>query len=214
MLKLLRVLQMVLALFLLFGVAAFIFRAGISLQTPGEIDYGEGIVMWQAANVTNWTRAFHPIEIYPYVVFHYTPLFHLASRFVEWFTGNLLVAGRLTSVLSLVGTCIVAALLTARVLPPGRDRFARLLGPLVAGTLVFATPIWWWATLMRVDTLAIFLSVCGVALFVLARQRRALGFLALAFFVAAVYTKQTSLAAPAACLLLAFVEKPRDSRSC
>ena len=207
--KLLRVLQLALALFLLVGVAGAVLQALIALRTPGEIDYGEGIVMWQAANVTNWTKAYHPIEIYPHNVFHYTPLFHLTARVVNLFTHNLLVAGRLTSILSLAGTCLMGAWLVGRVLPHGRDRFARLLGMLTAGSLVFATPIWWWGSLMRVDALAIFLSVTGVALFVLARKRRALGYVAFVVFVAAVYAKQTSIAAPAACMVLAFVERPR-----
>lgn len=207
--KLLRVLHLVLVVFLLFGAAAFVLRAINSLKTPGEIEYGEGIVMWQAANVTNWTKAFHPVEIYPHVVFHYTPLFHLTSRFVNLFVGNLLVAGRLTSILSLAGTCLIAALLTASVLPRDRDWVARLVGSLTAGTLVFTTPIWWWGTVMRVDALAIFLSVAGVAFFVAAKRNRALGFVSFLLFVAAVYAKQTSLAAPAACFILAFIEKPR-----
>lgn len=207
--KLLRVLQLTLAVFLLFGVAGGVLQAINALKTSGEIDYGEGIVMWQAANVTNWTKAFHPIEIYPHNVFHYTPLFHLTSRVVNLFTHNLLVAGRLTSILSMLGTCLVGAWLVARFLPPGRDKFARVLGMLTAGSLVFATPIWWWASLMRVDALAIFLSVGGVALFVAARKRPALGYVAFVVFVASVYAKQTSIAAPAACLLLAFVERPR-----
>lgn len=207
--KLLRVLHLVLVALLLLGAAGFVLQSRNALKTPGEIEYGEGIVMWQAANVTNWTRAFHPIEIYPHVVFHYTPLFHLTSRLVNVFTGNLLVAGRLTSILSLAGTCLIAALLTASVLPQGRDRFARFVGALTAGALVFTTPIWWWGTVMRVDALAIFLSIAGVALFVAAKHKRALGFVAFALFVAAVYTKQTSLAAPAACFIIAFIEKPR-----
>jgi hypothetical protein len=69
--------------------------------------------------------------------------------------------------------------------------------------------MWTWGVLMRVDMLAIFLTVCGVALFVLARRRPALTFLAFIFFVAAVYTKQTSFAGPIACFLLAFIERPR-----
>jgi hypothetical protein len=207
--KFVRVLQLALAIFLLFGVAAGVLQAINALKTPGEIDYGEGIVMWQAANVTNWTKAYHPIEIYPHNVFHYTPLFHLTSRAVNLFTHNLLVAGRLTSILSMLGTCLVGAWLVARFLPPGRDKVARLLGMLTASSLVFATPIWWWASLMRVDALAIFLSVSGVALFVAARKRRALGYVAFVVFVASVYSKQTSIAAPTACMLLAFIERPR-----
>src|SRR5215218_6494265 len=127
MTKLLRLLHLVLIAFLLVGVAAFVLQAHNSLRTPGEIDYGEGIVMWQTANVTDWAKAFHPVENYPHLVFHYPPLFHLTARGVNLFTRDLLVAGRLTSTLSLAGTCLVAALLTAGVLPRGRDRFARFV---------------------------------------------------------------------------------------
>lgn len=202
-------LYIALSFFLAAGAAAFVLQASIAIRTQAELDYGEGIVLWQAANVTDWKKAYHPVEEYPHIVFHYPPLYHLTSRFVALFTGNLLMAGRLTSILSLAGTCLVAGLLTALVLPPGRGKPAPFIGSLTAGTLVFTTPVWSWACLMRVDALAIFLTICGVALFVLARRRPALAFLSFAFFVAAVYTKQTSIAGPAACLILALIEKPR-----
>jgi hypothetical protein len=202
-------LYVALTVFLLAGAAAFVFQSAFAVRTDGEIDYGEGIVLWQAANVTDWKRAFHPVENYPHIVFHYPPLFHLTSRFVALATGNLLRAGRLTSILSLVGVCLIAASVTARSLPPGGKRMGRFLGALTAGTLVFATPLWSWATLMRVDALGIFFTVAGVALFILGRRRRALGFVAFACFVAAVYCKQTLLAGPIACFLIALVEKPR-----
>jgi hypothetical protein len=207
--KLQPLLYVALTLFLLAGVAAFVFQSGFALRTDSEIDYGEGIVFWQAANVTDWKRAFHPVEQYPHIVFHYPPLYHLTSRVVALGTRNLLQAGRLTSILSLIGTCLIATLLTWRFLPPGASKAGRFIGALTAGTLVLATPLWSWACLMRVDTLGILFSVGGIALFVLARRRPALGFLAFACFVAAVYCKQTALAAPMACFLLALIEKPR-----
>lgn len=191
------------------GAAAFLFQSDIALRTHSEIDYGEGIVLWQAANVTSWKHAFHSVDEYPHIVFHYPPLFHLTSRVVARFTGDLLMAGRLTSILSLAGTCLIGALLTAWALPPGRSPYARFIGALTAGTLVFTTPMWSWASLMRVDALGIFLSVCGVALFVSARRRPWLAFLSFLFFVAAVYTKQTFLAAPIACFALALIENAR-----
>ncbi len=200
-----------LVLFLTAGVAAFALRAGASLRTQEELDYGEGIVLWQAANVTNWKKAFRPVENYPHLVFHYPPLYHLTARFMAATTGNLLTAGRLTSILSLVGSCLVIALLTAMCLPSGRSTAAWWLGSFSAATLIFTTPGWTWACLMRVDTLALFFSITGLALFVIAGRRPVLAFLSFACFVAAVYTKQTMVAAPAACLLLAFVEKPRYS---
>jgi hypothetical protein len=207
--KLQPLLYVALSVFLLAGLAAFVFQSGFALRTDGEIDYGEGIVYWQAAHVTDWKRAFHPVEQYPHIVFHYPPLFHLASRVVALGTRNLLEAGRLTSILSMTGTCLIAGLLTWCLLPAGPGKAGRLLGAFTAGTLVFSTPVWSWACLMRVDTLGIFFSVAGIALFVFARRRRALGFLAFVCFVAAVYCKQTALAAPIACFLLALIERPR-----
>src|SRR5262245_60421435 len=200
-----------LVLFLTAGLAAFALKAGASLRTQEEIDYGEGIVLWQAANVTDWKKAFHSLENYPHVVFHYPPLYHLAARLAAATTGSLLTAGRLTSILSLVGSCLVMALLAAVCLPLGRSSAGRWLGSFSAATLIFTTPVWPWAYLMRVDTLAVLLSIIGLALFIIARRRPALAFLSFACFVAAVYTKQTMVAAPAACLLLAFVENPRFS---
>jgi hypothetical protein len=200
-----------LALLLTAGLAAFALRAGVSLSTQEELDYGEGIVLWQATHVTNWKKAFHPLENYPHIVFHYPPVYHLTARLMAAATGDLLTAGRLTSILSLTASCLVTALLTAMCLPSGGSLAARWLGSFSAGTLIFTTPVWTWTYLMRVDTLAIFLSFTGLALFVLARRRPALAFLSFACFVAAIYTKQTMVAAPAACLLLAFVEKPRFS---
>ena len=200
-------LHIVLTIFLAVGAVAFVLQSVIAFRTDSELDYGEGIVLWQAANVTNWKKAYHPVEEYPHNVFHYPPLFHLTSRAVAPLTNTLLEAGRLTSILSLAGTCLVGALLVALTLPPGGSGFGRFIGAFTAGTLVFATPVWTWGVLMRVDMLAIFLTGCGVTLFVLSRRRAALAFLAFVFFVAGVYTKQTSLAAPLACFLLAFIER-------
>ena len=201
----------ILTIFLAVGAVAFVLQSAIAIKTDSELDYGEGIVLWQAANVTTWKKAFRPVEEYPHIVFHYPPLFHLTSRAVAPFTSTLLQAGRLTSTLSLTGTCLICALLTAWAMPPARRRiwFARFVGGFTAGTLVFTTPEWVWGVFMRVDMLAIFLSIAGVALFVLARRRPALAFLSFVFFVGAVYTKQTSFAAPIACFALALIEKPR-----
>ena len=200
-----------LVLFLTAGLAAFGVVAGTALRTQEQLDYGEGIVLWQATNVTDWAQAYHPVENYPHIVFHDPPVYHLTARLMASTTGNLLAAGRLTSILSLLGSCLVMALLTAVVLPSRSNPTARWLGAFSAGTLIFTTPVWTWACLMRVDTLAVFLSITGLAIFILARRRPALAFLSFACFVAAVYTKQTMIAAPAACLLLCFMEKPRLS---
>ena len=202
-------LYITLTVFLAAGAVAFVLQSAIALRTDAELDYGEGIVLWQAANVTNWKKAFRPVEEYPHIVFHYPPLFHLTARAVAPVTSTLLQAGRLTSILSLAGTCLVGAFLVTWTVPPGGSTFGRFTGALTAGTLVFTTPMWTWGVLMRVDMLGIFLTVCGVALFVMARRRPALAYLAFVLFVAAVYCKQTCLAGPIACVALASAESPR-----
>src|SRR5436309_2747971 len=64
---------------------------------PLELDYGEGLVIWQASQVFDLKTAFHPIESFPHMVFHYTPLYHIVLRGVTAVLGNALVSGRLIS---------------------------------------------------------------------------------------------------------------------
>lgn len=59
-------LHIVLTIFLAVGAVAFVLQSAIALRTDDGLDYGEGIVLWQAANVTDWKKAFHPVEEYPH----------------------------------------------------------------------------------------------------------------------------------------------------
>lgn len=199
----------VLMLFLAAGLATFAFKAVSSMTLLDELDYGEGILMWQALHVTDLKQAFRPVETYPHIVFHYPPLYHLASRAMTPVTGNLLTAGRLVSILSLLGTCLMLGLLTLMCFPSGSGRALRYITSFSAAGFIFTLPTSPWGTFMRVDTLAMLLVFSGLALFIVAKGRPWLAFAAFACFLAAVYTKQTMIAAPAACLLLAFLETPR-----
>jgi hypothetical protein len=62
--------------------------------------------------------------------------------------------------------------------------------------------VMYWARLARVDTLALFLSFAGIAIFVLGGTRKWTPYVAFALFVCAIYTKQTMVAAPLACFLV------------
>jgi len=194
---------------LVVGFAAFLVRGTFAVRTKAELDYGEGIVLWQAAHVTALSTAYHRVDVYPYIVFHYPPLYHLASRGMALITGDLLAAGRLVSLLSLAGACLILAWLTWFCLPPKVDRVSRWIGTASAGLLVFTLPVWRWAVLMRVDTLAMLFSFAGIALFILARRRPALVYGAFLLFVAAIFTKQVMVAAPAACFVLLLIDSPK-----
>jgi hypothetical protein len=62
---------------------------------------------------------------------------------------------------------------------------------------------------MRVDALAMLLSYSAIALFVVGRNQPRRIYLSFALFAAAVFTKQTMIAAPAACLLILYLENRR-----
>jgi hypothetical protein len=191
------------------GVVAFVLEGIHAVRMSAEIDYGEGIVMWQAAHVTDWSAAYHPVNVSPHVIFHYPPVYHLVSRAMAFLTGDLLAAGRLVSLLSLVGVCVILSLLTWHSLPPHWDRLSRWIATALSGMLVFTVPVWTWAAVMRVDTLAVLFSFSGIALFIIARNRPWGAYCAFLFFVLALYTKQTMLAAPTACFVLLLIENPR-----
>ena len=166
-------------------------------------------MLWQAAHVTDWPAAFHSVNTSPWVVFHYPPLFHLASRALQFVTGNLLSAGRLVSVLSLLSICLLMTALSWKGLAPVASRSARALGALTSGLLIFTLPAWPWACLMRVDSLALLFVFSGLTLFVCGRRKPWMIYLCFLLFVAAIYTKQTMLAAPSACGLLLYLENRR-----
>src|SRR5262245_37958797 len=67
---------------------------------PYELDYGEGIVMYQATKVTDLKAAYKPINEYPFVVFHYPPVYHLTVRAFAAFSTNLITTGRWISIMS------------------------------------------------------------------------------------------------------------------
>jgi hypothetical protein len=165
-----------------------------------ELDYGEGLVMWQAQRVFDLRAAYRPIDHPPYMVFHYMPLFHAASRLGEAVTGNLLWGGRLVSEAAGWLAGVVIPLWAFLALPRRLGTGVRLAGALAAAALYFATPSLWWTRTMRVDAQSMGLSVAGLFLYCLGFRRPWLKYAAMVLFVLAFFTKQTVVAAPVACL--------------
>lgn len=180
------------------------------LRWPYELDYGEGIV-WQQANLMFTDRAYGAIDGVPGIVFHYTPLYHVVTRGVAALTGmDMLYAGRLVSIISTLLTVIVVGALVVRAAPSDTPGVARWLAGIAAALTIFCMwPITYWAQLMRVDMIAFLLSMLGFWLGLKALDRPRLIYAAAVAFVAAIYAKQTSIAAPAA-LFLVFLWLRRD----
>jgi hypothetical protein len=63
----LNVIRALVVLVLLFDAGAYMCRTWWLTRYPHELDYGEGIVLWQAAHVFTLREAYHPIQNFPYI---------------------------------------------------------------------------------------------------------------------------------------------------
>src|SRR5579864_3303440 len=195
---------LILCSLLLAGLISFAAHCWTAIHSPEELDYGEGIVMWQAEHVVHLSQAYHRIDVYPYIVFHYTPLYHLVSYCVAAFTHDLLAAGRWVSFISALLTGMIIGLFTWLGIPVLSNPL-RAAAAGVSGLLSYNLDTMRWAQFMRVDMLALLFTFTGLLLFLLADRHSGCDYAAFLLFVLALFTKQSQLAAPAACLAVAFV---------
>lgn len=195
----------------LLALAAFVatgafLNGAFFLTQPYQLNYGEGLAAWQASRITDLARSYAPIDHYPFVVLQYPPLFHWAMHAAGTITGgDLLQAGRLVSLLSAVILCGLVKVITFTALPRRAHLTPRLLAAGFAAALPTALYNFNWTWLARVDTLAILLSFGGVALFAVRARSAWAQVLAAVLLTAGLFTKQTALAAPLACILTAFL---------
>ncbi|MEA3039862.1 MAG: hypothetical protein QOE79_2375, partial [Sphingomonadales bacterium] len=90
-------------------------------------------------------------------------------------------------------------------------RAARLCGAFAALVALAFWPVGYWAPLMRVDMLAFALGLAGIRFGLASLRRAAFIYAAALCFVAAIFTKQTAIAAPAATFLVLLVVRPRTA---
>lgn len=167
-------------------------------------DDDEGAVWWEAAHVTNLSSLYHPIQQYPYFVVPYPPVFHAVTWLAARGTGDFLIAGRLICVFSALGISLLTALLVWHVSPRRLSVLIRGSGAALASLLCFRLDsLSLYIPEMGVDLLALFFTFLGVYLFMLCRRKPTALYGAFACFVLAVFTKQTMVAAPIACLVAA-----------
>jgi len=194
----------------IFAAVAYFYWVAKATVIPYQLDYGEGIVLWQAAHVTRLASAYAPIAQYPYIVFHYPPLYHAVSWAVSRLTGDLLFAGRLVSLVSTIALCLSLGWTVYRSIPARAPKLAAIGGAIFAGTLPCGLDNMDWALLMRVDMLGLWLTFAGLAVFILGRTTT-MRYAAFVLFVAAMYTKQSLIAGALACLIVAAILNVRQA---
>lgn len=201
-----------LAVVLTWNAIAYLASAAQAIAFPYELDYGEGVV-WQQIHLLLSGDGYGPIDGFPAIVFHYPPLYHLATAALAAITGmDELAAGRL---LSVGATLAMAGFATATIIALSADRVGRLPawtgGFLGAAATLNILPVQSWSYLMRVDMLSIALGLAGFYFGLRSLVRPGAIHLAAALFVAAVYTKQTAVAAPVAVFAVLLVLRPRTA---
>jgi len=194
---------------LLLGGATFVLKSFHDVYYPFEWDDDEGVVWWEAAHITHLREAYHPLQQYPYIVNPYPPVYHCVTWVAARITGDFLVAGRLISVSSALGISLLLGLLVFRVSPPRISARVRGAGALLAALLCFRLDsLDRYIPRMGVDLLAVFLTFLGIFLFLRSRSKPAGQYAAFALFVVAMFTKQTMVAAPLACLVACALISP------
>jgi hypothetical protein len=158
-----------------------------------EFMYGESIVLDLTRRVAHGDVLYPAPDHLPLAVTAYTPVYYLLSGSLQRLFGDSYVPGRIVSLVSALGT---AALLAWSV----RHVSGRWAGGLLAGGFFLTQnmTVLLWAPLHRVDLLALFLTLGGLALAAGGRPQ-----LATLPLLLAVLTKQTYVVAPiAVCLAL------------
>ncbi|WP_158745691.1 hypothetical protein [Acidisphaera sp. L21] len=182
-----------------------------AIRSPLEIDYGEGIV-WQQAILIPGPAMYRSGSSLPFIVFHYPPLYYLATHIAAVFTPDLLTAGRIVSCLSAATIAIMVTGLVLAATPTGSQRGLRLVCAVAAGLLAYNVhALRIWGMLMRVDTLAVALALAGILVAARSNGKWRSTTVALLLCVAAVYCKQTELPAGLAVFAIAILRSPRSA---
>jgi len=173
-----------------------------AVQFPFGLDYGEGII-WQQALLIPGQRMYGDITHFPFLVFHYPPVYHLAVRVIAALGAPMLEAGRALSVFCTLMSGGLVAALANDVIDPNTGRYWRLAGAAAGGLTMYCYwPVVFWSPFMRIDMLAIMLSLLGVWLAGRSFRTPLLLYPAVLSFVLAVFTKQSSIAAPIAAMVV------------
>lgn len=186
--------KIALLLFLSLAVVIGLTYQILALSHPYPLDYGEAPLVDQAMRLGAGQNIYRAdIASPPYTISNYPPVYVAALvPFVALFGPNFW-AGRVISWLSALASAAFLALIVHRLT---KDRLAAV----ITGSLFLAVPyVVYWSSLLRVDLLALALSLAGLYLLASRPTARWSLIAAAMLLVAAIYSRQSyALAAPLA----------------
>jgi hypothetical protein len=168
----------------------------VAVSVPFQLDYGEAEVLHSALRLARGESIYPVMGSYPYINTPYPPLYIALCAAALRLTGVSFLPGRLISLAAGGATLILAAAIV------WRETRSKAGAALAAALLVSVGFFAYWIMLMRVDALALALSVLGL---LLAMRGRHLA--AALVFAAALFTRQSAVAAPAAVLAGLLLER-------
>jgi len=181
------------------AIRLFIDHARVALAYPYPLNYGESPLLDQAVRLAAGENLY-PADLSqpPYTITNYPPVYLFVQVPFVRAVGAAFWYGRL---ISLVSGAAAALLIAGIIGVLFQDGIAAIVG----GLLFISMPyLLHWASLARVDTLALALSLSGLFLIAWHPENRFINLLSMILLAAAAYTRQTYLlAAPlAACIWL------------
>jgi hypothetical protein len=188
------------------GLAVFAVDGARVIVFPYPLDYGEGPLLAQTEALGRGVNIYRAdLTSPPYTISNYPPLYPLVLSPLARVAGPAFWYGRLLSWLAVAAAAI---LIGAIVHALTRDRIAALVGGLF---LLAFPPASYWASLYRVDALALALSLGGLCVCVHRGAGRWTVPVAALLLTAAIFTRQSyGLAAPlGAALWLVGIGRPR-----
>lgn len=167
----------------------------LALSYPYGLDFGEGMLWNQVRRILAGEVIYGPITDPPWIVANYPPGFYYLTAALQRLApaADPLFLGRLLAIAGSLCILTLLAMLVRRTPAASRPVWLWLI-PLL---WLCAAPAWRWGVVMRVDTVAIALTLSGLLFVTGARPRL---WPAAICFALAVLTKHSLWAAPLACL--------------
>lgn len=160
-----------------------------------QMDNEEGALLWQAQQLAQGRNIYTTLDAAPYVVGTYPPVYLWVNSLLMNKENPSFTHGRVITWMSCLGICALLAVIIVM-------RTRNLMAAALAALLFLASyEVYQWIAYYRVDFLAIYLSLLGLAFIALSPQIAVSRWLAVLCLVAGLYTKQTTISAPLACFV-------------
>lgn len=190
-----RIFLWIVAIYLFFNFMNYLAYAVNMILYPYDLDVGEGLIINRSWLLSRGENIYSPIDREPYFVMNYTPLFETVLAVLVKIFGPKIMLGRVLS----AGSALLCGYFIHKIVWNVSKKGA---SSAVAGLLFFMSA--WltsWSVLCRIDVFALMFVLAGLSFITDEDRRHDRGTIILSglCFVAALFSRQSMIAAPAAC---------------